>query len=1142
MSDEKRNWLEYTPIPALPWLTIEVMVFTIIVALAFVTRFYDLETRVMSHDESLHTYYSWTLSQGQGYQHNPMMHGPLQFHMVALSYFIFGSSDFTARIPAVLFSIATVYILWYWRRYLGKAGVLAAGVMMLISPYMLYYGRYVRNESFVALFGILTLYATLRYFETGTPRYLYLLAAATVLHFMVKETAFIYTAQLLLFLAAYLIAQITRQPWEENESDYRGFIISLIVGLLGMLGAGWMALAGRKAGATDGAETLSPSIPGQTSPLAAPSMESIPAIALAIVGLIALAAAVYFLLRGYGLEKVRQERSFDVLIVIGTLILPSLTAFPVTMLGGDPMDYGWPNGILFNLAVLIPLSIISIVIGFWWNRDVWWKAALLFYALFTVFYTTVFTNGAGFFTGLVGSLGYWLEQQGVERGSQPGYYYTLLQVPLYEFLPALAAILAAVIGSRRLAQAREATDDVSRNLPNTYALLGWWSFSSLMAFTIAGEKMPWLTVHITLPMILWGGWAIGSVIDRLDWADLKERKALLVLALTTVFTLSVIGLFLSILGEPRPFSGKDLTQLQATTTFVFAVIGAIGSAWGLFRLLTGWSLRQMASLNLLVFFGLLAVLTTRASIRANYVLYDSGMEYLVYAHSATGVKDVLKQVMELSSLTTGDDHAIVVAYDDDTSWPMSWYMRDFKNARFYGGSPGVDLREVPAIIVGDNNYSKIEPIVGTAYLRYDYIRMVWPNQDYFNLVSTRPDPSQDFDEAYCTGALGIFRLFRQSDFSRLCNAIGNPAMRTALLDIWLNRDYTKYAAATGNARVTLQDWDPSDRMRLYIRKDVAKLVWKYGASPVTPVEADPYEKGVIKLDASLVFGIQGSEPGQFNAPRGIAIAPDGTVYVADSRNHRIQHLDATGQVLQTWGQFGDLSIGNAPLGTLNEPWGVAVGLDGSVYVTDTWNHRVQKFSAEGVPIKAWGAFGLAADAPTNLYGPRGIAVDAKGQVYVADTGNKRIVVYDADGNFVTQFGVDGFEAGQFNEPVDVTLDAQGNAYVTDTWNQRVQVFTADRDGFVAVNQWPITGWYGQSLDNKPYIAAAPNGHIFVTDPEGYRVIEFTSDGKFVQLWGQFGTDNASFGLAAGIAVDAEGRVWVTDANNNRVMQFTVPEK
>src|SRR5690606_26034096 len=119
-----------------------------------------------------HVYYSWLLYRGQGYSHDPVTHGPLQFHLVALAYFLFVDNDLTARIPAVLFSIATVAFVWNYRRYLGKAGALVAMLLMTISPYMLYYGRYVRNEAFVGLYGVVMLWSILRYQETGRIRYL----------------------------------------------------------------------------------------------------------------------------------------------------------------------------------------------------------------------------------------------------------------------------------------------------------------------------------------------------------------------------------------------------------------------------------------------------------------------------------------------------------------------------------------------------------------------------------------------------------------------------------------------------------------------------------------------------------------------------------------------------------------------------------------------------------------------------------------------------------------------------------------------------------------------------------------------------------------------------------------------------------
>ena len=220
-------------------ITLEMIFLIGILILAVISRFYLIEPRVMSHDETIHVYHnSWSLFTGQGYRHDPLSHGPFQTHVVALSYFLFGDSDTSARIPAVLFSIATVLFVWNFRRYLGRAGALAAMVLMLISPYMLYYGRYVRNESFAAFFGVVTIWAMLRYLETGKARYTYWLTAAIVLHFTAKETAFIYTAQALLFLGVYFIYNITVKPWPNNKW-FTGFLISLLISfiLLGGMGA-----------------------------------------------------------------------------------------------------------------------------------------------------------------------------------------------------------------------------------------------------------------------------------------------------------------------------------------------------------------------------------------------------------------------------------------------------------------------------------------------------------------------------------------------------------------------------------------------------------------------------------------------------------------------------------------------------------------------------------------------------------------------------------------------------------------------------------------------------------------------------------------------------------------------------------------
>jgi uncharacterized protein (TIGR03663 family) len=189
--------------------TLENLLAALILLLAIVSRFYDLGARVMSHDEVNHVVPSYDFVQGRGYRYDPVTHGPLQFHLLGLSFAFFGDSDFTARIPVALFSIGAVaFGLLAYRRYLGRWGALAAGVMLLISPYLLYYGRYARNEAFIVFWAIANLYAILRYLERGERWALLLFVLINALHFTDKATSYIFAAEQLLFLGALLIIRL----------------------------------------------------------------------------------------------------------------------------------------------------------------------------------------------------------------------------------------------------------------------------------------------------------------------------------------------------------------------------------------------------------------------------------------------------------------------------------------------------------------------------------------------------------------------------------------------------------------------------------------------------------------------------------------------------------------------------------------------------------------------------------------------------------------------------------------------------------------------------------------------------------------------------------------------------------------------
>ncbi len=192
-------------------LSWETVAYTAILILAIITRFVDLGARVMSHDESLHTYYSWRLYAFGEFNHTPLMHGPLIFHMTALNYFLFGDNDFTARIyPAVLGVLVVLFPLLL-RRWLGRVGAVVASFLLLISPMTMYYNRYIREDTPTVFFTLLIPYFILQYLDGNPPRrtvWLYGLSASLLGMLASKEVGFMYVAIFGSFLVLYWLLRM----------------------------------------------------------------------------------------------------------------------------------------------------------------------------------------------------------------------------------------------------------------------------------------------------------------------------------------------------------------------------------------------------------------------------------------------------------------------------------------------------------------------------------------------------------------------------------------------------------------------------------------------------------------------------------------------------------------------------------------------------------------------------------------------------------------------------------------------------------------------------------------------------------------------------------------------------------------------
>jgi uncharacterized protein (TIGR03663 family) len=178
----------------------EILFYVGLVLVALLMRVWELGDRSFHHDESLHAVYSWYIYDGQGYSHNPLMHGPFQFHMNALLFFLLGDTDTIARIGYALFGTVLVAMPWFLRDWLGRTGAMVAAVLIAFSPTILYYSRFARNDIIVAALTLGIIIVIWRYLQQQQPRYLYILAGLLALTFASKETVYILVVSMALFL------------------------------------------------------------------------------------------------------------------------------------------------------------------------------------------------------------------------------------------------------------------------------------------------------------------------------------------------------------------------------------------------------------------------------------------------------------------------------------------------------------------------------------------------------------------------------------------------------------------------------------------------------------------------------------------------------------------------------------------------------------------------------------------------------------------------------------------------------------------------------------------------------------------------------------------------------------------------------
>ena len=241
-------------------------------------------------------------------------------------------------------------------------------------------------------------------------------------------------------------------------------------------------------------------------------------------------------------------------------------------------------------------------------------------------------------------------------------------------------------------------------------------------------------------------------------------------------------------------------------------------------------------------------------------------------------------------------------------------------------------------------------------------------------------------------------------------------------------------------------------------------------------------KSLPQVAASMLEGGQGTGNGQFDSPHGITADSAGNIFISDTNNGRIEKFSPTGTFITSFGTKG------TGYGQFGEPNGIAVDHGGNIYVAEASNHRIQKLTPDGSFLAEWKG------PDPGFYGPRKIAIGPDNSLYVVDQGRIRIVRFDQNFRPLATWGEKGNGESQFDDPTSVVVDpATNKVYVADPRNQRIQVFDATGK---FLTKWAVPEWripYGfedlaiNSRDGRLYASSANMDSVLVFDLNGTRL-------------------------------------------------------
>ena len=703
-------------------------------------------------------------------------------------------------------------------------------------------------------------------------------------------------------------------------------------------------------------------------------------------------------------------------------------------------------------------------------------AFLLAAALAVVLAFTRFLSYPPGIAGITETLAAWWRLMS-ESSGQPAQLFLMILL-IYEPI-AVAFAVVAVAGARQ--QRGEAV-----------SFLTAWALAAFALWSFAAGRGPEHAVHVALPLVMLAGIALGDTLHEIDWAYVWRGSGgvLALLLLGIVVGLAAVGVLLTRVDDR---GGGAAAALPAAAVLCLVVVPMAYLVWRQHetesRSRDGEESRT-GRIALLVLALLLGAYGLRSANLLAFYRADLGTEPLAQRTATLGTLPSIERLLRLArdvGVGEGDardptgSHGLSIALEADVHWPYVWYFREFPELSVV--DPGAGAASGAEVVIAADE---------TRLTEAGYAVQSWP---WLNTV-----PAQ----------------YLEPDVGEAARVVVDPRR---WLDLWrflLFRDGVPLPAPAS----------------------VAVGLMPELANQVSP-SSGPY-------DLRDRPG-PGTQPGQFKDPIGVAVAPDGVIAVVDSGNARVQRFDRDGELLGIWGSDESAASFTRTANGLG-PTGVTIAPDGLTWVADTWGHRVVALDANGTVAQVIGAETIdIGDDPARVdegggrfFGPRAIAV-SDDAIYVTDTGNERVQRFTRDGAFVDAWGGYGTGPDRLIEPVGIALGPDGNLYVADSGNARVSIYTPEGEPVAqwAVPDWPPPNPGGTPPAFQPYLAFDAAGNLYATASNAGQALLFDPAGEVIARISDAGGERLA--QPVGVAVAPDGEVLLSDVGRDVLVTYTPPE-